>query len=192
MTRTFIAVDLDTPTRDTVAQLLRRVADALPHARVVTPDTLHITLAFLGELDDERLASATEATRAAESVAPFSLALGRVGVFGPDHAPRVIWLAIGGQERRLRMLQRQVTRALAARAFALDTRPFAPHLTLARLSAPLDETAAMRLRQLRSETPQAAPWRVDDLRVMRSDLDVARVRYTPLTVIKLRGGAGRE
>lgn len=187
MTRAFIAVDLDGATRETIARLVRRVARALPTARIIAPETLHVTLAFLGELDDPRIEEAIAATReAAAGVAPFWLAPGRIGVFGPDHAPRVVWIGIDGQTGRLRALQRRLTRALEARAFTLDSKPFAPHLTLARLAAPLDEPSALRLHQLRSEPPpRAESWRVDGLRVMRSDLSHTGARYTPLAIIPL-------
>lgn len=187
MTRTFIAVDLDDATRDALARLSRRVSRALPIARVTAPETLHITLAFLGELDDTQVADAIQAAReAAASAAPFSLALGRIGVFGPDHAPRVVWIGLGGQIGRLHALQRNLTRGLEARDFTLDSKPFAPHLTLARLTSRLDDASALRLHQLRSEpAPRADSWRVDDLRVMRSDLSRSGARYTPLAIIPL-------
>ena len=187
MTRTFIAVDLDDATRDALARLSRRVSRALPAARVPAPETLHITLAFLGELDDPRIEDAIQATReAAAGAAPFWLAPGRIGVFGPDHAPRVVWVGIGGQTGRLRALQRSLARALDARGFTPDDKPFSPHLTLARLTAPLDDASTLRLQQLRSEPPpRADSWRVEDLRVMRSDLSHAGARYTPLAIIPL-------
>ncbi len=189
MTRTFIAIDLDDPSREALARLSRRLARALPTARIVAPETLHITLAFLGELDDLRITDAIEATReAAVGATPFWLAPGRIGVFGPDYAPRVIWVAIGGQTGRLQSLQRHLTRALEARGFTLDGKPFAPHLTLARLTAPVSEDTALRLDQLRSEPPpRAESWKVEDVRVMRSNLSQTGARYTPLAVIPLNG-----
>lgn len=187
MTRTFIAADLDDATRDALARLLRRVSRALPTARVPAPETLHITLAFLDDLDDLRIEDAIQATReTAAGAAPFWLALGRIGVFGPDHAPRIVWLGIGGQTGRMRALQRGLTRALEARGFTPDDKPFSPHLTLARLTSPLDDAAALRLQQLRSEPPpRADSWRVEDVRVMRSDLSRAGARYTPMAIIPL-------
>ncbi|HEX9038847.1 MAG TPA: RNA 2',3'-cyclic phosphodiesterase [Ktedonobacterales bacterium] len=186
MTRVFIAVDLDAPTREALARLLRRVAHVLPRARVVAPETLHVTLAFLGELDDQRLAEAIAAAReVAAEAAPFSLAPGHIGIFGPDDAPRVIWLALGGQVRRLIALQRRLAHALEARGFTLDPRPFSPHLTLARLTAPPGEYGLLGLRELRSQPSRKDSWQVDDVRVMRSDLTPAGARYTPLAIIPL-------
>ena len=187
MTRVFIAVDLDAPTREALARLLRRVARALPKARAVAPETLHVTLSFLGQLDDAQVAAAIEAAReTAADASPFSLKPGRIGVFGPDHAPRVLWMALDGQVGRLRALQRRLAHTLADRGFPPDARPFSPHLTLARLNAKLDDQAAIRLSQLRAEPPiRKDSWLVDELRVMRSELAPGGARHTPLAVFPL-------
>lgn len=187
MTRVFIAVDLDAPARAALARLLRRLARALPNARVVAPETLHVTLAFLGELGGDQVAAASEAARlTAADGKPFYLAPGPIGVFGPDHAPRVIWVALGGQLGRLRALQRRLTHELDARGFPPEPRPFSPHLTLARLNARLDERAALGLSKLRAEPPvRKDSWLVDELRVMRSDLAQSGARYTPLATFPL-------
>jgi 2'-5' RNA ligase len=187
MTRTFIAVDLDSATHDALARLSRRVARALPTARIVNPDTIHMTLAFLGELDDLGVENAIAATReAAAEALPFWLTAGRIGVFGPEHAPRVVWVGIGGQTGKLRALQRRLTHELEERGFTPDDKPFAPHLTLARLNTPPDESSRLRLRELLSEPPlRGESWRVEDLRVMRSDLSRTGARYTPLAIIPL-------
>lgn len=187
MTRTFIALDLDDPTREALVRLSRRLARAMPTARVAAPETLHITLAFLGELDDDRVADATQATRdAAGESAPFWLAPGRIGIFGPEGAPRVIWVGIGGQVGRLHALQRRLSHALAARGFALDGKAFSPHLTLARLNAPPGEAAMLRLRALRSEPPiRSDAWLIESVRVMRSDLAPGGARHAPLAIVPL-------
>lgn len=187
MTRVFIAVDLDAPTREALARLLRRVARALPKARAVAPETLHVTLAFLGELDDEQVTAAIEAAReAAADTAPFWLAPGHLGVFGPDHAPRVLWVALGGQVNHLRALQRRLARALDTRGFPPDANGFSPHLTLARFKAPLDPAAAIHLSELRGQPPvRQDSWLVDEVRVMRSELDPSGARHTPLATFPL-------
>ena len=187
MTRVFIAVDLDAPTREALARLLRRLARALPSARVVAPETLHVTLAFLGELDSGQITEATTAARVtAADALPFSLAPGPIGVFGPEHAPRVVWVALGGQVERLRALQNRLARELASRGFTLESHPFSPHLTLARLSAHLDAQAALSFSRLRAEPPvRKDSWLVGELRVMRSDLAPTGARYTPLAIFPL-------
>jgi 2'-5' RNA ligase len=186
----FIAIDPDDTARRALSQLVRRVAHALPKARAVAPETLHLTLAFLGELNDEGVAEAIAAAgEVAASVGPFALATGHIGVFGPEHASRVIWVALGGELGRLHALQRRLTHALDTRGVPRDTKPFAPHLTLARLNASPDERAALQFIQLRNEPSRAASWQVDGIRVMRSDLAPTGARHTPLAIIPLGASA---
>lgn len=184
MTRTFIAIDLGDAAREALRGELRRLSRVVPNVRLTDPTDLHLTLVFLGELDDERLAAVIAVTReVAQHTAPFSLALAGLGVFGPPSAPRIIWAGVAGDLPRLQQTQRRLAAALAERGFPQETRPYAPHLTLARLKRPLDATAAQELGALLTHPPAHAPrWRVTDTRVMRSDLSANGTRYTPISI----------
>ncbi|HZR41942.1 MAG TPA: RNA 2',3'-cyclic phosphodiesterase, partial [Ktedonobacteraceae bacterium] len=83
MTRTFIALEMNDALQRHLAGVIRQVAQALPGIRWVDPAGIHLTLAFLGELTDEQLAEANEATEAAaQRVRAFSYRLSRLGIFG--------------------------------------------------------------------------------------------------------------
>lgn len=195
MTRIFIALALSDDARETLRREERRLARALPAVRFAASDDLHLTLAFLGEVDDATLAQVIALSgEVASHARPFELALSGLGVFGPPHAPRVVWAGVGGETRSLLALQRRLADALEALGFPREQRPFSPHLTLARLKRPLDDAAAQRLRAaLAGPPPAPTRWRVDDLRVMRSELAATSARYTTLSVAPLAGGprAGR-
>lgn len=200
MTRTFIALDLSEAAREALRRELRRLARALPDVRFVDPASLHLTLAFLGELDDDTLAAVVALSNDVANMAPpFELALADLGVFGPPAAPRVIWAGVGGEMHRLLALHARLADALAAQGFPREQRPFSPHLTLARLKRPLDLAARQRLDTLLAKpTPNPSAgsatrptrWRVDDLRVMRSELAATGARYTALSVAPLAGEPG--
>jgi 2'-5' RNA ligase len=190
MTRTFVAIELGDDARAYLAREVTRLQRALPGVRWVDPANLHLTLVFLGELDDARLAAATEAAGAAASVKPFTLEVAGLGSFGPPHAPRVVWAGLRGNLPRLNQLYEALAAALEARGFPRETRPFAPHLTLARLKAPLAADEAQRLaRVLRVEADAAArsgaPILVDHISVMKSELLRPVARYTCLRAIRL-------
>ncbi|MEO7003016.1 MAG: RNA 2',3'-cyclic phosphodiesterase [Ktedonobacterales bacterium] len=182
LTRTFLAVELGDKARATLTRYTQRLAPALPTVRWVAAEKLHLTLAFLGELDAEQLASASMvASAVAAQIDPFTLSLARAGYFGPSHAPRVIWIGVGGDLRALTTLQRRLARELAARNLPRDDKPFAPHLTLARIKHRLDDAALTRLHTiLDGPAPQPSPWPVDSLAVMRSDLACDGATYTRL------------
>ncbi|HLJ33105.1 MAG TPA: 2'-5' RNA ligase family protein, partial [Ktedonobacteraceae bacterium] len=83
MTRTFIALELNEAMQRHLSGIIRQMASALPNLRWVDPLSIHLTLAFLGELSDEQLAKAMHATEAAaQSTVAFDYCLAHVGVFG--------------------------------------------------------------------------------------------------------------
>src|SRR5690242_6218755 len=133
MTRTFLALELPDTVRNTLRRRIERLKRMIPEVHWVDPASLHITLAFLGELDDERLDAATQAAAStAGGHAPFTLRLAGLGTFGSARSPRVIWVSLAGEKARLLSLQAALANDLAARGFLREERPFSPHLTLAR------------------------------------------------------------
>lgn len=190
MTRTFLALELPDPVRAAlareIARLTRGLGQSLPPVRWVDPAGMHLTLAFLGELDDARLAVATDAAReAARDFAAFSLQLAGLGSFGPPRSPRVIWVGVGGQTVRLLALQSRLADALEARGFPREERPFSAHLTLARIKAPLPPAELARLPQLLAASAEPVRWTADAIAVMKSELLRPAARYTALTRVPL-------
>jgi RNA 2',3'-cyclic 3'-phosphodiesterase len=198
-TRTFIAIELGDAARAALARTIAALARELPGVRFVEPASLHLTLAFLGDLDEAQLELATQATAAAAAAAqvsaPFALNVAGLGSFGPPHAPRVIWAGVGGNLRALTETQRALADELAARGFAREERPFAPHLTLARLKHPLDADAQRWLAQrLAAPAPTGAPIAARELSVMKSTPLPAGAVYSRLSAFSLgpSGGAAVE
>jgi 2'-5' RNA ligase len=195
MTRVFIALHLSDDARAALGRELRRLGRALPGVRLSDPASLHLTLAFLGEIDDATLAAVIALTgEVARATPPFHLALGRLGIFGPPEAPRVVWAGVGGELPRLRALQRRLSEALEPLGFPRDPRPFSPHLTLARIKQTLDEVTTLRLhRLLADKAPPPTRWRVAEARVMRSELAAATgSHYTVLSVALFADPAARR
>ncbi len=187
MTRTFIAVNLSDAAHATLRRTLRRVGSALPGVRLVNPDDLHLTLAFLGEIDDAALAAVVTLTQeVAQQTSPFTLTLDKLGIFGQPHAPRVVWVGVGGDLRRLAALQQRLAESLEALGFPRESRPYAPHLTLARITRPLAATSLAQLTALLAEAPRhPTRWPVAEIRVMRSDPNAKGARYAALSVAPL-------
>jgi 2'-5' RNA ligase len=115
---------------------LLAVLSALPrhHGREPHPDDLHITLAFLGDLDPERRACAERAADAVRCKA-FSLLLDRVGYWA---RPRILWCGASDCPEPLLRLLGDLNRGLRACGLVPDSRPFVPHVTLARKASPID------------------------------------------------------
>ena len=102
--------------------------------RPVRVEALHITLKFVGDVPVERVAPIGDAlVGAARGVDASAARLHGVGAFPSLDSPQVLWVGLSGNLATLARLHHAVEAALAPLGFPPDRRPFAPHLTLARL-----------------------------------------------------------
>jgi RNA 2',3'-cyclic 3'-phosphodiesterase len=128
--RIFIGIDLDPEIRLRIARFLEGVSSFAPEARWVRPESLHITLKFIGEQTAEQVEAITERLRQVEGSA-FELRSGGYGFFPTAKAPRVFWIGIRAGAQ-LAELAASIDRATAELGIPKEDRPFSPHLTLAR------------------------------------------------------------
>ena len=138
MPRLFVAIELP----EAVQAELARLCAGVPGARWVRRDQMHLTLRFIGEVDDglfARLRTALAAVRAA----PFDLALRGVGCFPPRGAARVLWAGLEAPPA-LPALYQSVEAAVRSLGLPPDDKPFAAHITLARLKTPPPPDAVAR------------------------------------------------
>lgn len=130
--RLFVALNLPPAVREglwAATEPLRR--RELP-VKWVRGDGIHLTLKFLGEVDDAREGELVAALgRAASGARPLPLALGGFGVFPDFRRPRVVWAGIG-PEPALEILQHRVEQEFAPLGFPTEARAFRPHVTLGR------------------------------------------------------------
>lgn len=127
MPRLFVAIDLPDALKAKLAGLRD---DALP-GRWTPPHKYHLTLQFMGEVDEEGTATAEQALADLQADT-FSVQGQGLGVFPSPRRPRVLFAALDSSPALLE-LQAQVGHALRANGFDIDPKPFRPHVTLARL-----------------------------------------------------------
>jgi len=128
--RLFIAIELPTELK----KELERLRTHIQGARWVPTEQLHLTLAFLGEVDEET-AGKLIAQLAMVRTASFRLSFSGIGCFPDRQRPRVVWIGVKTAPNLLKLAAAVRQSVLAAGIF-LDERPFSPHLTLARLKLP--------------------------------------------------------
>jgi 2'-5' RNA ligase len=133
--RVFTAVDIPP---DVLRALDRLIAALRPTARIKWSPAanLHITTKFIGDWPDERLAELTESLGGLPPRAPIPIEVRGLGFFPNPRAPRVFWAGIEASNG-LPELARETDRALNRLGVPLESRPFSPHLTLARIKEPL-------------------------------------------------------
>jgi 2'-5' RNA ligase len=177
LVRAFVALELPEPVRDALVATMGPVRGRAPGKLAWTPrDNLHLTLAFLGGSEPERLEALGEALRELGSRhAPFALELGGPGMFPNARMPSVLWVGTR-QSPALTGLQAHVAEACRKLGWALESRPFAAHLTCARV-----KHAAAGLAELWGAARVVpARWNAGALSLMRSDTRPSGAAYAAL------------
>jgi len=191
--RAFVAVELSEDVRQALAAAQRAMQRQSPSGvRWVAPESVHLTLKFLGDVPIARLEAVTEAMRqVAAGCAPFDVTLNGVGAFPNARSPRVVWVGLAGDTAALLKLAQALETALAALGFPPEGRPFSSHLTLGRARDGMTMEERQRLTALLARPPQvpSAPIRVGAIALMRSVLRPSGAQYTRLAEARL-GSAG--
>ena len=192
--RLFFAIDLDDHARAAVARasasLARETAGLGASIRWSNPAGLHVTLAFLGEVTDDRLPALETAGSTPFRHSVFELSLSRVGIFPAVGMPRVIWMGPGRGAEDVRGLARSLWRRLDVAGCGPAPARFEPHVTLGRVRR-ARAGAARRLRgRLAGLTalPETA-WTVERVSFYESRLGSDGATYRRLAAAALRGGA---
>jgi len=178
--RTFVAANLASGLKETMAQGQERLKAARADVTWVKPENLHLTLKFLGQVEETRIPAVSEAVAAAaRGYGSFRLVLGGLGAFPQPRAARVVWIGVSEGAQALSALQARVEGGLESLGFPREERLFTAHLTLGRVRGPRHrEQLAVAL----TSTP-AGPLgemmlhRID---LMKSDLGPGGARYSVL------------
>ncbi|MCX8015359.1 MAG: RNA 2',3'-cyclic phosphodiesterase [candidate division WOR-3 bacterium] len=132
--RAFIAVEIPEKVRAEIAQLIDRFAKNEPSVKWVKEDNLHITLLFLGEIDNDFLEkSINQLNGVARIKKGFRMSLKNFGAFPSQRSPRVLWIGIEQGAQELIDLQTAVESAFTTIGYKPEERKFHPHLTIGRV-----------------------------------------------------------
>ncbi len=190
--RLFIAVPVADRVKENIGRLMEQVAGApieeraFGQPRWVRVDGLHLTLRFLGATPNERIGELKVALEsAAVGLGPFEIELHGGGAFPSPYRPRVLWIGISRGGDELAELVRQLDVELSPLGWTPESRPFSPHLTLARtdgVSGSSDK--ASRLIELARDV--AWSWKAEELILYRSLLGRGPARYEAVETAPLR------
>ncbi|PIP48409.1 MAG: RNA 2',3'-cyclic phosphodiesterase [Chloroflexi bacterium CG23_combo_of_CG06-09_8_20_14_all_45_10] len=187
--RSFIAIELPQNVKNGLAQLRSELERAEhPFVKWVNPESIHLTLKFLGNVPFKQVAEITKAIEtASKGIPPFHLEISGLGEFPNLKQPRVLWVGIKGEIDKLVSWQQNIDLALASLGFAKEERPFVPHLTLARIRQGASPKERKSFGELVMSTSFeiSYPFDVEAVSLMRSQLTPAGAIYTRLFMTKL-------
>jgi len=182
--RTFIAIELPEEIKAEIAALQDELRRARAEVSWTKPENIHLTLKFLGEVEEQSVDRVTKAcVEAARTATPFPLNVEEFGAFPSANHPRVLWVGLGGGVEEARRLQSELDERLAGIGFEKDARAFSPHLTIGRVKSP--KGAKALFSRARAYPLPALSFTIREIVVMRSQLHPAGARYTPLAKAKL-------
>ncbi|MEM1944968.1 MAG: RNA 2',3'-cyclic phosphodiesterase [Nitrososphaerota archaeon] len=180
--RVFIAVDInDSMIISFITKIQKELsATRSSDLRPVAPENLHITLKFLGDIDDKMVDAVVESIGGVEFT-KFKIKLRGLGYFPGGGRVNVIWAGVKEGSDQLRGLHSLVEDNLSHLGFRRDA--FSPHLTIARVKSVRDKRSLLAAISGHSDTEIGEQW-VDSLTVKKSTLLPSGPEYTNLLVRK--------
>ncbi|MGD0056430.1 MAG: RNA 2',3'-cyclic phosphodiesterase [Methanomassiliicoccales archaeon] len=182
--RAFISMDVAVhPKIVEFSKELRRRGSML---KVVDPNIIHLTFKFLGETDEVLIPRIREAMeRSVEGVAPMSVRFKGVGAFPSISRIKVVWIGVEGGEN-MSLIARRLDDELSFHGFKREERPFAPHITLARMR---EGGSAGFVRELldASMNEEFGVQLMDALSLKKSVLSPKGPTYSTVEEVRLKG-----
>jgi len=188
MIRAFLAIELNQEVRSALKVFQDRIRNHLPPISWVNPESLHLTVKFLGEIGEEQLSSVQQAVEIGiKDCSRFSLQIEGIEGFPNVNQPRVLWAGISGQVDKLQRLASYVEEALIPLGFPSESKAFRGHLTLARIKQRSREVgiALARSQDLKRQT-DIGMLKVHQLCLFRSELKPTGAVYHRLWEIQLK------
>lgn len=183
--RTFIAVDPGKNIRDRASALQETLARKGADVKWVEPENLHVTLLFLGEVDDRDIARVCRAVAETAARHPaFPLSVETVGCFPNPRRPRVLWAGVGQGAPELCALYDALEVPLVELGYRREERRYTPHLTLGRVTSdrPSDTLTPALAKHTRWKGGEI---NVREIQVMSSELTSQGPVYAVLSRVAL-------
>lgn len=183
-TRTFVAVAISGEARAEIGAMMQSLGLESNGIRWTPKANLHLTLKFIGDIDQQRISDLGRAISAgAEGLASFHYIICGTGCFPSWHRPRVLWLGIHDSENILVELQHGIDHHLHKIGIPKETRSYTPHLTIGRVR----QVDAVKEILTRFRTFELGEFRVqvNQIDIIKSELRQSGARYTVLHSIPL-------
>ena len=178
--RLFVGVDLAAEVRHALAARLAGTVEGRLPGKVVPPPNWHLTLRFLGDVDQVGRDRLLMALAGADLGSAFDMTLTGLGAFPRPAKAAVLWAGVADGSVALGAVASRVEEACREAGFGPEERPFHPHLTLSRIRPPEDLTGLIRdVQEFRIRTM------VDEVTLFESHLGRGGARYEALERFEL-------
>ncbi len=185
MIRIFLAVELSSNIREKLSSLQQQLKKMLPPINWVRPESIHLTLKFLGYVEPSlvsQLLSVLEPIGKKQTI--FSIHVQGLGVFPQVKHPRIFWVGLTGDTEALKNFVLEIEAVLEPLGFPPEEKSYHPHLTLARIKRENAKVGSAFIQTRALECAQhLGTVIVDRFTLFQSDLDSSGARYSSLWTV---------
>jgi 2'-5' RNA ligase len=188
--RTFIAIELPGVVKQALAQVQEKLKFTGDEpVNWVDPQNVHLTLKFLGNVDVNNTGKIAAAMETASNGIPtFDIQIGGIGAFPNLKRVQIVWMGLSGDLVKLDQLHMRIEANLIPLGFTAETRPFTPHLTIARLRNYASPEIRQKLGELITATPFEEQYtiNVNTVYLVRSQLTPQGPIYSRIGSVRLK------
>jgi 2'-5' RNA ligase len=183
--RSFLAIEVSVPVLKRIERIQEDFKSSDPDVRWVSPDKIHLTLKFFGDIEGSQIDSIMSSIeKPVQSTQPFQLKVHGTGAFPNPKNPRVVWVGLTEGKEALIHLQKQMESSLEKIGFPSEDRSFHPHLTLGRVKSSRGKgVLSAKIEKYREE--EYGEFRIERVVLFKSDLKPSGSIYTALREVKL-------
>lgn len=182
--RSFIAIELPETIQSALSDIQTDFKKTDVDVRWVRPENIHLTLKFLGTIEESMVISITDVLqKASGNYRTFTLTLSGVGVFPNVRSPRVVWVGMN-ESSVLTELQADIEDGLASLGFEREKRKYTAHLTLGRFKSSRGKSILKEKIETYRERVTGS-FDVGTISLMKSDLGPSGAKYTRVAEARL-------
>lgn len=181
--RTFIAIELSKEIKAKLGILQERLKQSGATVKWVEPDSMHLTLKFLGNISTSLVPSLKDALEGiGRETTSFQITFSKIGTFGKTDHPRVIWVGVEEGEKEILEIKRKLEEKLEKINIPLESRPYHAHLTLGRVKSSKSEGLKKAVDSLNTDLSATAKMTVSNIQLLKSALTPKKAIYTCLSL----------
>lgn len=180
--RGFIAIDIDVAPK--VLEFEKEIEQTGADVKLVEPENIHMTLKFLGDLDEELVDQIENIMKdAVKEIDPFTIKLNGTGVFPNKNYIKVVWIGIEDGQI-IETIAKRIDEQLSTLGFKKEKRGFSPHLTLGRVKTAKNKERLVKTIE-KYEDVEFGEFEINSIKLKKSDLTPKGPIYTTRVDVKL-------
>ncbi len=184
--RTFIAIVLSDEIRDKLRQVTESLKKTDADVKYVKPENAHLTLKFLGYVNESRLEDIKVALETTlDGITPFEVSFSEIGAFPNVNVPRVVWLGISRGGEELHRVRDRLEESLSKIGIEKESREYHSHLTVGRVKSSRRRNKLVSWLKSNIEL-EIGSMKVSEIVLMESILKKEGPEYFPLKVVTLK------